>query len=317
MLGRDHALSGALAFAALGPSLHVTGSHLVAGVIITAGAGVLPDIDHPDSTISREFGFLSEAFAWLVDRLSGGHRHGTHSLLGITVFSIGALAAGSYQESAHLSRHAAFSWRLVPAALLLALLYSAALRALHIGGHHGDLLGIGAAVITCYTRWDLTPVALGHWHVPLLALGVALGCAAHIAGDELTHGGCPIFWPVSGHEFHLVPRPLQITTAKIGENWVVFPLLVLALFVAVWHATGHPLLPDAQRRPGLGRSLTRSSPRPPRRAQPAHDENHREHEHCGHCGGQPNGEQQLNDPHDYMRHVCLLPSPSALSCSGY
>ena len=36
--------------------------------------------------------------------------------------------------------------------------------------------------------------------------------------------------------------PLQITTAKIGGNWVVFPLLVLTLFLAVWHATGHPLL---------------------------------------------------------------------------
>ena len=69
MLGRDHALSGALAFAALGPSLHVTGSHLAAGVLLTAGAGTLPDIDHPDSTISREFGFLTQTFAWLVVRL--------------------------------------------------------------------------------------------------------------------------------------------------------------------------------------------------------------------------------------------------------
>ena len=120
--------------------------------------------------------------------------------------------------------------------------YTRALGALHIGGHHGDLLGIGGAVITCYTRWDLVLIPLWHWHVPLLALAVALGCAAHIAGDELTHGGCPILWPVSGYEFHLVPRPLQITTAKMGENWVVFPLLVLALFLAVWHATGHPLL---------------------------------------------------------------------------
>ena len=241
MLGRDHALSGALAFAALGPSLHVTGSHLAAGVLLTAGAGTLPDIDHPDSTISREFGFLTQAFAWLVDRLSGGHRHGTHSLVGIAVFSLGALAAGTYQMSAHVSRHAVFSWHMVPVALYLALLFSAALRALHIGGHHGDLLGIAGAVITCYTRWDLALIPLWHWHVPLLALAVALGCAAHIAGDELTHGGCPIFWPVSGHEFHLVPRPLQITTAKIGENWIVFPLLVVTLFAAVWHATGHPL----------------------------------------------------------------------------
>src|SRR5258708_27446802 len=81
MLGRDHALSGAVVFAAFAPSLHVTEAHLAAGVVLAAGAGVLPDIDHPDSTISRSFGFLTEWFAWLADRISGGHRHGTHSLV--------------------------------------------------------------------------------------------------------------------------------------------------------------------------------------------------------------------------------------------
>ena len=102
------------------------------------------------------------------------------------MFSVGALAAGTYQLSAHVSRHEVFSWHMVPAAIYLALLYSAALCALHIGGHHGDLLGIGGVIITCYTRWDLVLVPIGDWHVPLLALTVALGCAAHIAGDELT-----------------------------------------------------------------------------------------------------------------------------------
>jgi len=244
MLGRDHALSGAFAFAALAPTLHVTGAHLVAGVVLTAGAGVLPDIDHPDSTISRSFGFMTEGFAWLVDRLSGGHRHGTHSLFGIAVFTLGALAAGAYQLSGPrigAAGHPAFSWHIVPAALYLALLYSSALRALHVGGHHGDALGIASAAITCYTGADLFRLPVGPWHVPMLAVATGLGCAAHIAGDELTHGGCPIFWPVSMHEFHLLPRPLQFTTAKLCETWIVFPLLVAGLGIAVWHDTGHPL----------------------------------------------------------------------------
>ncbi|MDX6417032.1 MAG: hypothetical protein QOG28_1652 [Trebonia sp.] len=245
MLGRDHALSGAVAFAALAPSLHVTVAHLAAGVVLTAGAGVLPDIDHPDSTISRSFGFLTEWFAWIVDRISGGHRHGTHSLVGIAVFTAGAYGAGLFQLSepkAAAAGHLVFSWHIVPAALVLALLYSSALRALHVGGHHGDLLGIAAALVTCFTGADLTELAVGSWHVPLLAVAVALGCAAHIAGDELTHGGCPLFWPGSMHEFHLLPRPLQITTAKLGETWIVFPLLLAGLAAAVWHATGHPLV---------------------------------------------------------------------------
>jgi hypothetical protein len=125
--------------------------------------------------------------------------------------------------------------------LFLSLLYSAALRALHVGGHHGDLFGIAAAVATCYTGADLTRLPVWHWHVPLLAVVIALGCAAHIAGDELTHGGCPLFWPASMHEFHLLPRPFQITTAKLCETWVIFPLLVAGLGLAVWNDTGHSL----------------------------------------------------------------------------
>jgi membrane-bound metal-dependent hydrolase YbcI (DUF457 family) len=243
MMGRDHALSGAVAFAALATSLHVRDAYLASGVVLAAGAGVLPDIDHPDSTISRSFGFLTEWFAWLVDRISGGHRHGTHSFIGIAAFTAAAYGAGRFQltEPAAVTRHLAFSWHIVPAALILALLYSSALRALHIGGHFGDLIGIAAALVTCFTGADLTQLPVGSWHVPLLATTVALGCAAHIAGDELTHGGCPLFWPLSMHEFHLLPRPLQITTAKLCETWVIFPLLVAGLAVAIWHATGHPL----------------------------------------------------------------------------
>jgi membrane-bound metal-dependent hydrolase YbcI (DUF457 family) len=243
MMGRDHALSGAVAFAALGPVLHVRPAYLAAGVVLSAGAGVLPDIDHPDSTISRSFGFLTEWFAWLVDRLSGGHRHGTHSVLGIAAFTAAAYGAGRFQlsEPAAVTRQLHFSWHIVPAALILALLYSSALRALHIGGHSGDLLGLAAAAATIFTGADLTQLPLGSWHVPLLATAVALGCAAHIAGDSLTHGGCPLLWPASMHEFHLLPRPLQITTARLCETWLIFPLLLAGLAVAVWHATGHPL----------------------------------------------------------------------------
>jgi membrane-bound metal-dependent hydrolase YbcI (DUF457 family) len=242
MMGRDHALSGAVAFAGLAPLLHVSEAHLAAGVVLTAGAGVLPDIDHPDSTISRSFGFLTEWFAWLVDRISGGHRHGTHSFVGIAAFTLGAFGAGLYQLSqprAVTTGHLVFSWHVVPAALILGLLYSSALRALHVGGHFGDLLGIGAAIATCYTGADLDQLHVGAWHVPLLSVAVALGCAAHIAGDSLTHGGCPLLWPASMHEFHLLPRPLQITTAKLCETWVIFPLLVVGLVVSIWHATGH------------------------------------------------------------------------------
>ena len=47
MLGRDHALSGALAFTAVAPLLHVTGVHLAAAIALTAGAGSCPTSTSP------------------------------------------------------------------------------------------------------------------------------------------------------------------------------------------------------------------------------------------------------------------------------
>ncbi|HEX4060764.1 MAG TPA: metal-dependent hydrolase, partial [Streptosporangiaceae bacterium] len=151
MLGRDHALSGALAFAGVAPLLHVSGLHLAAGVALTAGAGVLPDIDEPGSTIARTFGFMTAAFAWIVHKISGGHRKGTHSLLGIALLTAGAWAAGSWQRTAwtHGGRLTE-PWHLIPAAVILALLFSAGLRALHIGGHHGDAAGIALAALVVW-----------------------------------------------------------------------------------------------------------------------------------------------------------------------
>jgi len=225
--------------------MHVADADLATGIAITAGAGVLPDIDHPDSSVALSFGFLTNGFSWLVEKISGGHRHGTHALVGIAIFTVGAWYAGRYQlaaphPAAGSASDVAFSWNLVPAGLYLALLYAAALRALKIGSHHGDLIAMVGAAYTVYSGADL--VTLTTWHIPLIALGTGIGCVAHIIGDELTHGGVPLFYPISGHEFHLLPKPLRITTAKLTETYVIFPILGLALVAAIWHATGHRLL---------------------------------------------------------------------------
>src|SRR5207237_88993 len=137
MLGHDHALSGALAFVAVAPLLPVSGTQLAVAATLTAGAGILPDLDEPGSTIARTFGFLTGAFAWIVHQLSGGHRKGTP------------------------------------------------------------------------------------------------GTLAHVAGDMLTHDGCPLLYPVSRYEFGLLPEPIRITTNKLAERWVISPLLLagLAYFV--------------------------------------------------------------------------------------
>ena len=66
-------------------------------------------------------------------------------------------------------------------------------------------------------------------HVPVLAVSVALGALAHVAGDMLTHDGCPLLYPVSRYEFGLLPEPIRITTNKLAERWVISPLLLVGL----------------------------------------------------------------------------------------
>jgi membrane-bound metal-dependent hydrolase YbcI (DUF457 family) len=75
MMGRTHALSGLVVGVAAGQFVwHLNPAHLAVAAAVTAGATVLPDIDHPDATCAREFGFVTEAFAWVVEHISGGHR---------------------------------------------------------------------------------------------------------------------------------------------------------------------------------------------------------------------------------------------------
>ena len=242
MLGHDHALSGALAFAAVAPLLPVTGTHLVVAAALTAGTGILPDLDEPGSTIARTFGFLTGAFAWIVHTISGGHRKGTHSLLGVAIMTLAAYGAGQWQDSAHVSAgHTQLWWHLIPAGFLLALLFSAGLRALYIGGHHADLFGLALAALVLWQGWDLEKVT--PWHVSVLAVCVPLGMLAHIAGDMLTHDGCPLLYPLSRYDFGLLPEPMRITTNKLAERWVISPLLLIALAYFLWRDLGsHQLI---------------------------------------------------------------------------
>ena len=187
--------------------------------MFTAGAATAPDIDEPGSTISRTLGFFTMAVSWVVHKVSGGHRKGTHSVLGVAVFTFAAWVAVAGATS--------LTGKLI-LGLILGVLLAAGVRALRIGGHHADVIGLAAASAAVY------------WHAGrrLVPVCIALGAAAHIAGDELTHDGCPLGWPVSGHEFHLLPHRLRITTGKAAEHWIISTLLLAGLGYLLWRDTG-------------------------------------------------------------------------------
>lgn len=213
MLGHSHALSGAVTGIATGIFLHLPVPQIAALAGFTAGMALLPDLDKCGSSPARCLGFLSEAIAWAAGRISGGHRHATHSVLGVAVFTGLAWACCQFRHD----------WAgKAGLALLLTLSAAAALEALHVArGHAADILAIGVAAGVIWFGYGLR----------LIPLAVLIGCGTHIAGDMLTDSGCMLGFPVFRHRFHLLPEPLAFTTGTRPELLVVDPILTGALLV--------------------------------------------------------------------------------------
>jgi membrane-bound metal-dependent hydrolase YbcI (DUF457 family) len=217
-LGHTHALSGAVAGTAVGLFVtHLPLPHLALFAGLTAGAAVLPDVDHPNSSLAHCFGFLTKSFAWLVGKISGGHRHLTHAILGVAGFYGLAWLAVKYRHDVGGQ---------IGLAIFLALIIASGLYALAVTGHGADVLAIAAAIALVVTGTGLA----------LVALATALGCATHVAGYMLTDEGCPLFFPFSDNHQRLLPRPLTFTTGTRPELWVLDPMLLAAFGALVYRA---------------------------------------------------------------------------------
>ena len=224
MLGHSHALSGAVTGIATGIFLHLPVPQVAALAGFTAGMALLPDLDKCGSSPARCLGFLSEAIAWVAGRISGGHRHATHSVLGVAVFT--ALAWASCQFRHDWAGKAGL-------ALLLTLSAAAALEALRIArGHAADFIAIAIAAVEVWSGFGLR----------LIPLAVLIGCSTHIAGDMLTDSGCMLSFPLSKHRFHLLPEPLAFTTGTRPEILIVDPILTIALFALAGYAADPALV---------------------------------------------------------------------------
>jgi membrane-bound metal-dependent hydrolase YbcI (DUF457 family) len=227
MRGYSHALTGAVVGLGAGVVLHlgITADTALSG--FTAGMALLPDLDSCGSSGARSLGLISGAVSHAVRRASGGHRHATHSVLGIAVFAGLAFLACAFRRD----------WAgIAGLALLLVIAVAGALEALHVArGHAADVAGIAVAAAVAGYGYGLA----------LIPLAVVLGCSAHIAGDMLTDCGCPLAWPSMRH-YWLLPRPLRFTTGHWPETRVVVPVLFLALAVlavtaaepSAWHLAG-------------------------------------------------------------------------------
>jgi membrane-bound metal-dependent hydrolase YbcI (DUF457 family) len=196
---------------------HLPTAQLALFTGLTAGAAVLPDIDHPNSTLAHCFGFLTKSAAWLIGKISGGHRHLTHAVLGVAGFEFLAWLAAKFRHE--IGGQAGL-------VVLLSLIIASGLYAFGLRGHVADLAAIGTAI-------GLVVTGAGLSHV---AAAVGVGCATHVAGDMLTDEGCPLFYPFSERHYGLLPRPLAFTTGTRPELWVLDPVLVTGLGLLFYRA---------------------------------------------------------------------------------
>ncbi|MDL9979621.1 metal-dependent hydrolase [Microbacterium sp. ASV49] len=239
MMGGHHAATGAAAWVAVTATapglaaLHVlplAPGETALGAVLCAGAALLPDADHRQATAARSAGPISEAAASLVSTISGGHRHGTHSPLAAAV--VIALAWAAWHLSWITTDRYSISWWVCGATI--AVLAAFALRVLKIVSSWtlAWLAGVGAAAAICL----LWPSFL-----PLLPAIVVIGIVVHLAGDFLTTGGLPVFWPLKVPGPPLVPHWLwsrggYIALPVLGDagSWREWLLLVPISLYALW-----------------------------------------------------------------------------------
>ncbi|WP_431709524.1 metal-dependent hydrolase [Glutamicibacter uratoxydans] len=195
MMGGHHAVSGAAAWLAITTNVNLGSVNLgfglfemtrwetLAGAIICAGAAMLPDADHHSATIARSLPPVSNLVTRMISAVSGGHRNGTHSLLGILGFALFAWIVDKWAVATE-------SWGVVypGAAVFAVLLISFAVKTMKF-----------MPAILC---WIIAVAGAGFvgMNAPdersWFFLAVLLGAAVHILGDMLTVGGVNWLWPI-------------------------------------------------------------------------------------------------------------------------
>lgn len=260
-MARGHALMGAViwlggcAAAAQFRDGHLPSLALVAiGTPVCAGWAIVPDIDHPNSTISRSLGPVSRGVAELAAGSSrliheatrtqwdrpdeDGHRTVTHTLIGALVFGAVVGLAG-WLGGPWVAALLVF-W---PAHLgISATLKSRRRRQWWFGRTvrlpksvvDAAVLAAGAAILTPGSAW---------W----LGLAAGGGAAIHLLGDMMTDSAVPALWPivlrdVAGrpHRWQPIglPRRWRFAAGSKFETIIVHRLLVClsagVLLLLVW-----------------------------------------------------------------------------------
>lgn len=243
-MGFTHATSGTAAWLAVTAALPAFGTGILpmtpaavlAGAMVAAGAALLPDADHGSATIAQSVPVLGPLVTDAIGDVSGGHRHGAHTLLAAAAVTAGAVAIGQWQvELPYLGLTA-----VGPAIATVAMIaFASKARDLVRHWRTAWALGLLAAVLVALYAADTTV-----W----FPLAIGLGYVAHLVGDALTVGGIPgLLWPL-----RIKPPRWWMQTNILNDLWkrngfIAFPILgragslreyVLAIGLGIYCAYG-------------------------------------------------------------------------------
>ncbi|MDA3647646.1 metal-dependent hydrolase [Saccharopolyspora indica] len=242
--GPTHAMSGLAAWAAVTAlaDTHALGQlspkTWVVGATLASGAALLPDIDHPKSTVASTFGAISRGASAGISGFSGflyrltrtkrdSDREGTHR--GFTHTVVFAVLAGLITTAIVQTSESA------AVAILMFFFAGLAVRGImHTWSSSSDAILITVAslllTVACWA-WagdqPTNPAAFG--------VAVMIGCIAHFIGDAITEQGCPMLWPVplGGKTWYPVapPKPMRMRTGGKVEMALIGPGLTIAAVV--------------------------------------------------------------------------------------
>lgn len=198
------------------------------GAIICAGAAMLPDIDHHNASIAHSLPPLTTVMARFFQTVSGGHRHGTHSIVGVLFFGIVAWLA-----SFLVIKDVGFLGDLnIGAGLLVIILSAFAFKVLRFMPGEARrapwAAGITIGVIT-----TLVFPEGPQWLIACVVIGVAV----HIAGDMLTKEGCNLLWPLKVKPPKIVKRNPLLSNLWGDNGYMSLPLLGSADSIRCWAFT--------------------------------------------------------------------------------
>jgi membrane-bound metal-dependent hydrolase YbcI (DUF457 family) len=242
MMNRTHTLSGGVSWLAGCATLAAAGhppSNITVGVgaLVAAGSAIIPDVDHPGSTIAHTLGPVTRLLARLVSwtggairrvtcgccEPDGGHRAVTHTALFAVI--LGGLVSLLGWRLGH--------WAGLGTVWLATGLGARAMLTRKACGAFGAVLLATIITLAVHVTSDG-----GWWWV---GVPVAWGTFAHSVGDSLTHHGSPLLWPLRlrGCRWTMVgsPRWMRFRTGRLAEK-VIFSLLFLAgLGISGWLLT--------------------------------------------------------------------------------